>query len=68
MLAFGWSVPGVFHSLMIFFDLPTRFIKVSQTDLNQASTSHKPACTCFLKIASVRMSVCVCVCIHPWGY
>ena len=31
--------------------------------LHQARACHRPACTWFLKIISVPMSVCVCVCV-----
>ena len=32
--------------------------------LNQALTGRRPACTWFLKIVSVQMSVCVCLCMY----
>ena len=43
---------------------PTSIACCSQTAIfNQACTSHRPTRTWFLKIDSVRMSVCVHVCV-----
>ena len=38
--------------------------------LNQARAGHRPARTWFLRIASVRelLYVCVCLCVRPRGY
>ena len=33
--------------------------------LNQVHAGHRPVHTWFLKIVSVRMSVCMCMCVRP---